>query len=193
MLIEVYSGRIPLPARVGGTAEEVEAALNKMVTSKLAGLQKRVADVLEGLLVPHGMPASGPLRVFPVLVHARRGCASDADSVALDRRAPRARGAFGDPRVAPPTICDLDDLEPLLALVEHGHTLPRGIADLNSSRYAAMPPRNWIAAVHKLTVDTRPRYVDAGFRRAMRDVHQRLFPDPTRFDDLWSRGEPPGG
>jgi len=83
----------------------------------------------------------------------------------------------------------LDDLEPLLALVERGQTLPELLTNLKSSQYAAMPPRNWIAAAHALSADTRPRYVNAGFRRAMHDVHRRLIPDSTRFDELGARGD----
>ena len=74
VLIEVYSGRIPLPARVGGTPEEVEAALNKMVTSKLTELQKRVADVSRAFLSRTGCPPAARCVCFRFSFMLARVC-----------------------------------------------------------------------------------------------------------------------
>ncbi len=186
VLIEVVSGRLPLVARIGGDRADVETALRKLVIGKLAALQRRVGDVLASRVEIPGMPNDCPLRIWPVLVHAGEGL--------LQTRvlwqwigAHLEQGAFGDARVQSPTIADLDDLEPLLSLVERGHTLPGLLAGLNATAYATVPPRNWVADVHGLLAEERPRFVERQFGRAMRDVYARLFPDSTRFDAEWAR------
>jgi hypothetical protein len=185
VLIEVYSGRVPLPARTRGDIDSVELALEKMLLRKLTELQARVGDVIDGHV---RLPGVGDhvTRIYPVLVLAGEGVLQTSILRAwIDARLPH--GAFGDPRVTPPTICDLDDLDPLLALVERGHTLADLFDTIQSGPYAELPPRNWVSAVKQPAADDRPRYVEAQFEPAMRAVHGRLFPASDRFDELWEQ------
>lgn len=179
VFFEVYSGRIPLEARVGGATSDVKRALRKMIINKLEELQRRISDALNGRFTVEGMPDGGPLQVWPMLVLAGEGV---LQTPLLWRwiRSQLEHRAFGDARVRPITICDLDDLEPLLALVERGHTLPELLAHRSQGAYAQLPPRNWVGAVHGLAADTRPRYVEQRFEDAMQRMRGTLFPTLNR-------------
>ncbi len=175
VLMEVYSGRIPREARITSSKDLMEQALNKMISLKLSELQARIADVLDEHVKLPGASDTGSLRVWPMLVLASEG---------LLQIPPLWRwtfeqlpeGAFSDQRVRPITICNLDDLEPLLALVERGETLPALLTAFHNSSYAQLPPRNWIAATQGLPASERPAYVDAQYKKAMDDVRRRLYP-----------------
>lgn len=175
VLMEVYSGRIPREARVGATVESMEGALDKMILSKLSELQDRTADILAGHVTLPGVGDFDAHRIWPMLVLA-------GDQVFqlpmlwrwVQERFPE--GAFGDTRVQPPTICNLDDLEPLLVLVERGESLQKLLAAFHQSPYAQFPPRNWIAATHHLTLSERPTYIQEHYKSITTDIHRRLFP-----------------
>ena len=175
VLMEVYSGGIPREARVGATVASMEGALDKMILSKLSELQDRIADLLAGHVTLPGLGHLDAHRIWPMLVLT-------GDQVFqlpmlwrwVQGRLPE--GAFGDTRVQPPTICNLDDLEPLLVLVERGESLPELLAEFHGSLYAQFPPRNWIAANRSLTLSERPTYVQERCQAIINDMHRRLFP-----------------
>jgi hypothetical protein len=114
-----------------------------MILNKLTELQDRIADLLDGHFEIPG--ASQPERIWPDVL-----LAGDAIFQApmlrrwIAQRLPP--GALRNPRVRPPTVCSLDDLDPLLVLVERGEPLPQLLAEFQESLYATLPPRNWIAA-----------------------------------------------
>jgi hypothetical protein len=145
VLFEVYSGRIPREARVAAGLETVQAALEKMILEKLTELQDRIGDLLDGRFRVPGAGELESIRIWPVVL-----LAGDAVFQApmlwrwIAQRLPP--DALRDPRVRPPTVCSLDDLDPLLVLVERGEPLPQLLAEFQESLYATLPPRNWIAA-----------------------------------------------
>jgi hypothetical protein len=180
VLFEVFSGRIPRAARVGGTPELVGKALRKMVLEKLDQLQKRTGDILDGRVTIPGVVRGLRLQIWPVIILAGEGV---LQTPILWRwiHDQLPDGAFLDERVRPPTIGDLDDLDPLLVLVERGHTLPSLLEDFQSSQHAEFSPRNWVAATQGLFEHERPAYVHSQFENTMREVHGRLFPGSQRF------------
>jgi hypothetical protein len=175
ILFEIYSGRIPREARVAATAEMVQAALEKMILDKLTELQDRIADLLDGHFRIPGAGDLEGIRIWPVVLLA-------GDSVFqspmlwrwIAERLPS--GAFGDPQVRPPTVCSLDDLDPLLVLVQRGETLPQLLAEFHDSPYATLPPRNWIAATRPLYLHDRPQYVEQQYSETMGGARRRLSP-----------------
>jgi hypothetical protein len=189
VLMEVYSGRLRRQARISGTAEDVEVELRKVVVSKLNELQQRIADLLAGAFRPDGFPEGVTPQVWPMLVLAGQGVMQTP--LLWEWVTPRLEpGAFGDARVAPPTIVDLDDLDPLLSLVEEGRTLPQLLAEFHASRFAQLSPINWIAArFERAAADSRPRYVERQADAAFRHVQAQLFPDSDCYDVARQRAE----
>lgn len=175
VLFEIYSGRIPRNARVSASVEKVEAALEKLILDKLTELQARVGDLLDGHFDVPGMGELASTRIWPVVLLV-------GDSVFQSPMlwrwiAERLKPAsFTDPRVQPPTVLSLDDLEPLLVLVERGETLGRLFEEFHQSPHATLPLRNWLSANRRLYLHDRPRYVDERYREIMDGARALLSP-----------------
>ena len=175
VLMEVYSGRIPRAARISGNLDAIEAALDKLILKKLTELNNRIGDLLTGQMPLPGVTDLHGLRVWPMLVLT----GDHIFQLPMLWRWVRERlpeGVFGDARVQPPAICNLDDLEPLLALVERGESLPELLSAFHGSQLAQFPPRNWIAATHSLPLSERPAYVQTRYKAVMNGSHRLLFP-----------------
>ena len=181
VLMEVYSGRVTLDARIAGTPEAVDRELTKLLVKKLSELQGRIGDLLDGHFNVEGMPDdSGPI-VWPVLVLA--GDTVFQSSILrrwLRRRLPP--GAFQQPCVREPTIMGLDDLDLLLALVERGETLPDMLRRIHASELRDRGPKDWVAANYaEAAADMRPRFVTGQADKALAHVGARLFPHSNRW------------
>lgn len=176
VLFEVYSGRIPREARVAASAETVQAALQKMILNKLTELQNRITDLLDEHFMIPGACELEHIKIWPVVLLAGEAVFQTPMLWRwIVQRLPP--GALRDPRVRPPIVCSLDDLDPLLVLVERGEPLPQLLAEFHHSLHATLPPRNWIAATRPLHLSDRPRYVEAQYRQIMDDTRGRLSPD----------------
>lgn len=181
VLVEAYSGRISLAARAALDPAPLVAAIDRATGAKLTELAARTDDLLAGDLTYPGLDVSRVRRIWPVLVLA-------GDAIVQTQmlwghlRASHPTAFRSDPRVQRPVICDLDDLEPLLALVQEGHLLPALLADLLASPEAELPPRNWVHRVFS-GVLARPAYVEEQFEAAMNLAGSSLYPNSPR----WSR------
>jgi hypothetical protein len=179
---EVFSGRMPRSARVTGDAEVMDKAITKMVVSKLNELQNAIGDLLEGHIPLPGLVTAPTRRVWPVVLLTGHGLLATPILWGLvrDRLKP---GAFSDPRVALPTLCDLDDFESLLALVEEGATLTDLLAELHASPFAELPPRNWLSEREPDRI-LRPRFVVERYKEAGRNMRVQLFGRARPHDPL---------
>jgi hypothetical protein len=159
VLIEVYSGRIRREARVDPTPHEVHETLTKLLIGKLEKLQKRIAELFEGLFSPEGVCDVETVKVWPVLLLAGEGIAL---TPILWRWVEMflPEGAFSDPRVGPPTVCSLDEFERLLVLIERGESLPKLLGSLHASDYSRLPLLNWIADTYTIEADEIAAYVE---------------------------------
>jgi hypothetical protein len=183
VLIEVYSGRLSREARVSGDPKVLRRSLDQAVVNKLRELKARTQDLLDGYFCPEGLKLDQLRRLWPMLVLA-------GDPVMqtpmlwgyLRETAPDV--FLDDARVQSPLILDLDDLEPLMALVENGHNLSELLSRFLRSPYAQMPLRNWVHAVMKDQLGSRPRYVKEQFTAAMRLAGTTLFPGSERLANL---------
>jgi hypothetical protein len=173
VLIEVYSGRMSLRARTQVDSPALEDFVQRATADKLAELADRTRDLLAGHLRYEGLYLETVERIFPVLVLA-------GDTTALTPllwgrlRATTPHAFVDDARVQRPVICDLDDLEPLLALAEEGQHLPDLLARFLRSGSEESPPRNWIAQAYGL--ERRPSFVEDQYRAAMDEARRTLFP-----------------
>ena len=170
--MEVYSGRMSLAARTGADPSAIEAFVDRSTAGKLLELADRVRDVLAGDLRYEGMELRNVRRIFPVLVLAGDTIAQ-TPLVWGHLRNTALRAFVDDPRVQPPVICDLDDLEPLLALAEHGHHLPELLTAFLASEDAEFSPRNWVARNYGL--DRRPSYFTDQYLAASERSRRTLF------------------
>jgi hypothetical protein len=162
VLVEVFSGRVPLQARVDPTPKDLHTTLEKMLIDKLEQLQDRIAELLEGHLTFQGMGDVATLKIWPVLLLAGEGIALTPIVWSwVEKCIPE--GSFSDQRVGPPTICNLDEFERLLVLVERGHLLPALLASFHYSSYSRLPFTNWISDTYDIEADEIATYVDEQF------------------------------
>jgi hypothetical protein len=184
IVIEVYSGRISREARSRLDAELLRKAIDKATTAKLREVAARIRDLFRGDLTYADLDVAAVRRVWPVVVLAGDPVLqTPALWQYLRDAAPEA--FIDDARVRQPLILELDDLEPLLALVEgNGHTLPSLFAALVQSPYAELPPRNWVQAAFG-GIPCRPRYVEEQLQAAMRLAGTALFPGSEHLAN-WS-------
>ncbi|MCW2992592.1 MAG: hypothetical protein JWQ18_87 [Conexibacter sp.] len=162
-----------IPARTGADPVALERFADRAVGAKLVELADRTRDLLAGHLRYDGVDLASIRRIFPVLVLA--GDTLPQTPLLWGHLRAIAPTAFvDDARMQDPVICDLDDLEPLLALAEGGHHFPDILAEFRESDVGEFSPRNWLAQTHGL--DRRPSYVDQQYRAASNLVQQRMFP-----------------
>jgi hypothetical protein len=179
VLVEVFSGRIPLAARASKDTDRLRAAIDKATTKKLCELGARTTELLGGHLTYPDFDLKRIRRIWPLLVLAGDPLMQTPLLWGyLREAAPRA--FLPDARVRRPTIVNLDDLEPLLALVQAGHHLPELLRDLHGSPFAEMPPRNWVNDRFG-SVPGCPTYVKEQFDAAMRLAGLTLYPRSERF------------
>lgn len=182
VLVEIFSGRIPLAARAGENTECLCAAIDKATTKKLCELAARTQELLDGHLTYPGFELKRVRRIWSLLVLA--GDPVMQTPMLWGYLRETARDAFlSDARIQRPIIVNLDDLEPLLALVQAGHHLPELLSGLLASPYAEMPPRNWIHDRFR-SIPARATYVEEQYQTAMQLAGLVLFPKSKRFADL---------
>jgi hypothetical protein len=182
VLVEVYSGRIPLAARASDDPERLRQSIDKATTAKLVELAARTRDLLNGHLTYPDIELSQVRRVWPLLVLAGDPIMQTPMLWGYLRNA--APGAFvRDARVKRPVITDLDDLEPLLGLVQEGHVLPELLSEFLVSPYSEMPPRNWVHSRFG-GIRARPAYVQEQYAAAMRLAGLTLYPNSERLAAL---------
>lgn len=183
VLVEVFSGRISREARTTLDQQQLGEALDRATTHKLTQLADRLRELLAGDLAYPDHDLAAMRRVWPVLVLAGDPILqTPALWHYLRNTAPDA--FIDDPRVRRPTILHLDDLEPLLALVqEEGSLLPRLLEDIMASPFDQLPARNWVHATLG-GIKRRPVYVDEQALAAMRLVTTLHFPDSQRLAEF---------
>jgi hypothetical protein len=155
----------------------MEKALRKATTSKLLELGARISELLSGDLTYEGMQVESVRKVWPVLLQA--GDSIFQSPALWQYLRHRADATFpADARVKKPTLLNISDLEPLLALIqEEGKLLPELLAEISVSAYAELPARNWVHATRG-GITRRPRYVDQQYKAAMDRAKATLFSAP---------------
>jgi len=183
VLVEIFSGRIPREARTSLDEILLLKAMNKATTDKLLELAARLRELLDGALIYDGVEINRVRRIWPVLVQAGDPIFQNpALWQYLHDVAPEA--FLSDARVRRPTILNLDDLEPLLALIqEEGKVLPELLSEILASPYVELPPRNWVHATFG-GIRRRPLYVDEQGQAALRLAATALFPHSERMRTL---------
>jgi hypothetical protein len=183
LLVEVFSGRISRAARTTLNEALLHEALDRATTDKLSELADRLRELLGGDFAYPEHDLAATKRVWPVLVLAGDPV---VQTPALWRYLHQAApDAFVDYwRVQRPTILNLDDLEPLLALVqEEGFLLPELLRDFIASPFGQLPPRNWVHANFG-GIKRRPTYIQDQATAAFRLAGTLSFPESRRLAEL---------
>ena len=94
-----------------------------------------------------------------------------------------------DPRIRRPLVIDLDDLEPLLALVEQGESLFGLLGRFLASNLSEFPMRNWIAREFTLTGEGRPRYVVEQWKLAGTAGGSVLYPGSEKLTHAFDQDD----
>lgn len=183
VLIEVYSGRMSLQARTDASSAALEDFVERAVAGKLTELSDRINDLLAGHLGYDEIDLAIVRQIWPMLVLA--GDTIAPTPLLWGHLRSSCPGCFvDDARVQRPIICDLDDLESLLALAEEGSHLPELLSQFLRSGAKDFPPRNWVSQAYGH--ERRPSYVVAQFERAMDEVIYTHFGVQRATDDAAS-------
>jgi hypothetical protein len=176
VMVEVYSGRMSLRARTSGSSDELLGFVNRSTAEKLSELADRTRDLLAGHLCYPGTEIGHVRRIWPVLVLAGDGM-TQSPLLWAHLRAVAPEAFVDDARMRRPVICDLDDLDALLALAEEGHHLPDLLGMFVASGDEEHSPRRWVGAAYGL--ERRPTFVKNQFQSAMDAARVRAFPRPA--------------
>jgi hypothetical protein len=87
-------------------------------------------------------------------------------------------GSFSNQRVGPPTICNLDEFERLLVLVERGQPLPALLGSFHDSGYSRLPLTNWISDTFEIEADEIATYVAEQFAAISDRYREWVSSDP---------------
>jgi len=172
ILVEVYSGRMSRQARSDASSDALQDFVRRAIADKLVELASRTHNLIDRQLRYSGMDMTNVRCIWPVLVLA--GDAVAPTPLLWGHLRATTPGAFLlDARVQRPIICDLDDLETLLALAEEGRHLPELLADFRDSGLSEFPVRHWIGDTHG--VERRPSFLEEQFLRANERVRRVMF------------------
>jgi hypothetical protein len=177
--IEIFSGRLTRRTKVEADDESVGRDLSKLLVKKLRELSNAINDVLAGH-VPYVEPAVDAETIWPLLILVGGGVVQlpvlwrwlESELTPEGAAGPNV---FTDSRVMSPTIATLDDYEPMVAVCEdEGLPLSTLLGDYQASSLREFSPRNWVRATHPKDGPTRPRFVQAAYGAAVRDMNPRL-------------------
>jgi hypothetical protein len=177
VLIEVFSGRLSLEARVGGRPAKIAEGVTKMVAAKGSQLSRRIDDLLAGEFSYPEVDLAHVRRVWPIVVTGPGLLMTEVLSDEIDAR---MEGAFEQARVQPLTILDLADLEQLVGLVEAGWAIP----DLLARKTGAYRRLDWrrMVADDPALPDARGSHVVERWYDAWRAMIVDFGWDPARLD-----------
>jgi hypothetical protein len=154
-------------------------ALRRATVNKVREVLDRADDVLQARLVyPDALDT--PKTILPIVVLA--GDTVSPTTMFWRWLRDELDGRIGsDPRIRHPIVIDLDDLEPVLALVEHGHGLFQLLERFLASDLAEFPLRNWIACEFDMSDPLRPAYVHEQWKLAAKAGAAVLYPSSEKL------------
>jgi hypothetical protein len=117
VLIEVSSGRLTLDSLALGHATDVERDLERLLIDKASQLSHRIDDLENGLYTIDGATEEKTVRIWPIVVTAPGVFMTGPLWNDVMRR---LGGQLQQPRVQPLVVLDVDALEVLTGLIEHG-------------------------------------------------------------------------
>jgi hypothetical protein len=172
VLIEVSGSRLRADTLVLGHADQVIEDIDRMVVVKLNQISSCI-DALQGGAAT--IPAENPTldvsrvhRIWPVVMTA--GPLTQNEHLWAHIRE-RIKGRLAQPKVQPPTLLDLEDLEALCGMIEAGHHLPTILESKTRAPYQELELAVWATnAPDAPATEDRPTMVEERFERASNDA-----------------------
>ena len=171
VLIEVRSGYLNRRLRVSGDVNEFHRDLDRVVLRKVAQLGNRIADLLAKRATIPDVDIDQVDRIWPILV--------TVDLVQLeplhDLIHTHLPEVFSDPRVQSLLVCDPEDLELLMGMVEGGASITDILDRRQRGPYAKLELKRWVLEDSGSPGERRPQYALDRWERvttAVRNVLQ---------------------
>jgi hypothetical protein len=172
VLIEVSGSRLRADTLVLGHAAKVIEDIDRVVIAKLNQISNCVDALRSGTAkipaVNSTIELSRAYRIWPVVVTA--GPLTQNEYLWAHIRE-SISGSLAQPKVQPPTLLDLEDLEALCGMIEAGHNLPAILESKTRAPYQELELAVWATKAPDAPADeTRPAMVEERFRRASNDA-----------------------
>jgi hypothetical protein len=170
LMTEVVSGRLSVPTRIEGSVEQFKKDTDRLVIDKCRQLHEAATAVLADEHALTGFAPTPHLRVVPVIVVAG-GYPVTPPTMSYVRETLGGTRLLDDARVEALSIIDLEELEMLEGLAEHGAT-PVGVLETwHHSSTPHVPLKNFLIRSGMWDVSKRPSRmvasVDATFERVI--------------------------
>jgi hypothetical protein len=171
VMIEVRSGYLNRRLRVSGDVDEFQRDLHRVVLRKVRQLGNRITDLLSGPAALPDVEIGHVERIWPILVTAditQTEPMHDLIQAALPQ-------IYGDRRVQSLLVCDPEDLELLMGMVEGGRSLTDILNRRQSGPFARLELKRWVLEDPGSPGEQRPSYALERWDRvttAVRDILQ---------------------
>ncbi len=171
VLIEVRSGYLSRRLRVGGDPNELRRDLERVLFRKVRQLGDRIVDIFERRAVVPDVDVGTLVRVWPIVVTADITLTEPL----YDWIEAELPPIYGDARVQSLLVCDPEDLELLLGMVEYGASLTGLLDSRQDGPFRKLEFKRWALEDPTSPGETRPTYALERWERvnrAVRDVLQ---------------------
>jgi hypothetical protein len=170
VLIEVRSGYLNHRLRVSGDVDEFRRDLDNKVLSKVTQLGNRIEDLLEKRATIPDVDIDHVDRIWPILV--------TVDLVQLeplhDLIHNHLPDVFGDRRVQSLLVCDPEDLELLMGMVEGGAAITEMLDRRQRGPFAKLELKRWVLEDPGSPGERRPQYALDRWDRVTQAVREVL-------------------
>jgi hypothetical protein len=154
VLIEVRSGYLNRRLRVSGQVDEFRRDLERVVLRKVRQLGNRIGDLLAGRAQIGDIDFAHVERIWPILV--------TVDMTQLEPLHDLIEAAlpdsYADPRVQSLLVCDPEDLELLMGMVEGGASLTGILDRRQNGPFAKLELKRWVLEDPGSPGEQRPSY-----------------------------------
>jgi hypothetical protein len=144
LLVEVVSGRLSIETRIDIDLDKLEDDLKRLVWDKCRQLNSAAHNILNDEQRLTQKPARpSPPRLIPIEVV---GGGIPFNPLVYDyiRTGLDERGYFQDPRMDPVCVIDMEDVDELEGMSEHGYSVPDVLRQWQSSPLRDVPLHNYL-------------------------------------------------
>lgn len=170
VLIEVRSGYLNRRLRTSGDVEEFKQDLDRIILRKVRQLGDRIADLLAGRATLPGVDVRHVGRVWPILVTADITQTEPLHDVIVGA----LPQIYEDARVQGLVVCDPEDLELLMGMVEGGASLIEILDRRQRGPYAKLELKRWVLEDPRSPGERRPTFALERWERVTTAVREVL-------------------
>lgn len=169
VLVEVVSGQLSVPSRIGGEIEQFKRDTDRLVVVKCRQLDSACSAVLNESRLLTGYESVPELRVLPLLVVGGGYPINPFTMKFVSERLVES-GLFKDPRIHDLCIIDLGELEMLEGLAERGHNPVDVLRRWKESGISKVALRNFVLRTMGGGAAVRPSRMDISVKATLARV-----------------------